>query len=153
MPKNQIKIAAYTERNRRNRKSQNAKRFAGLSIVEVVIASALLAIAIVPMLQCLTVAHANNINIEHKSVSLVLAQAKLDEIKARSVYNYTNGGSFAGNNISLGGSYRCNVTDDSDDQLKTITVSVGFDSNGDATLTGDEIDITLATLIARRWND
>jgi len=136
-----------------HRKLKSAKRSAGLSLVEVVIASALLVIAIVPILKCLTIAHANTIKIEHKTNSLVLAQAKFDEIKAKSVYNYTNGGSFAGNNISLGGSYRCNVTDDSGDPLKTITVSVGFDSNGDASLTGNEIEVTLATRIARRWND
>ncbi|MFA5239399.1 MAG: hypothetical protein WC476_06800 [Phycisphaerae bacterium] len=125
----------------------------GLSIIEVVIASALLIIAIVPILKCLTVAHANSIRIEHKTISLVLTQAKLDEIKARSVYNYTNGGSFAGNNIPISGSYLCNIVDDEGDPLKTITVSVGFDSNGDASLTSNEIDVTLATLIARRWAD
>jgi Tfp pilus assembly protein PilV len=136
------------------RRLKITKRFAGLSIIEVVIASALLIIAIVPILRCLTVAHANSVKIGHKSTSLILAQGKLDEIKARSIYDYTNGGSsFAENSTSLDGSYLCNVVDDEDDPLKTITVSVGYDLNGDSSLDNDEIDIALATLIARRWTD
>lgn len=134
-----------------NSKSQ---RFAGLTLVEVVIASALLIVAMVPILRGLTIAHYSGANIEHKSRSLLLAQAKLDEIKARSIYNYTNGGSsFAETGTSLDGPYRCNVTDNEDDSLKTITVSVGFDSDGSGGIANDEVDVTLATLIARRWTD
>jgi Tfp pilus assembly protein PilV len=134
----------------------NAKlqRFAGLTLVEVVIASALLIAAMVPILRSLTIAHSSGAKIEHKSRSLLLAQAKLNEIRARSIYNYTNSGSsFAETGTSLYGPYLCNVTDDSGDPLKTITVSVGFDSDGSGGLTNDEVDITLATLIARRWTD
>jgi Tfp pilus assembly protein PilV len=132
------------------------KRFAGLTIIEVVIAAALLAAAMVPILKCLTSTHASAIKIEHKSRSLLLAQAKLNEIKARSIYHYTNGGAaggFAETGTSLDGLYLCNVTDNKADPLKTVTVSVGFDSNGDSSLSPDEVDITLATLIARRWAD
>jgi Tfp pilus assembly protein PilV len=125
---------------------------AGLSIIEVVIASALLIVALVPILKGLTVAHASTTKIEHKTRSLILAQAKLDEIKARSIYDYTNGGaSFAENNTSLGGSYLCKVTDDSGDPLKTISVSAGYDTNGNNKL--DEDEVTLTTLLARRWSD
>jgi hypothetical protein len=106
----------------------------------------------VPILKALTSAHVSTAFIEYKTRSLTLAQAKLDEIKARSIYDYTNGGaSFAESNTSLDGSYRCNVTDNSGDPLKTITVSVGYDVNGDSTLATDEIEVTLATLLARRW--
>jgi Tfp pilus assembly protein PilV len=137
-----------------HQKLKITRRFAGLTLIEVVIASALLIVAIIPILKCLTVAHASAMKIEHKSRSLLLAQAKLDEIKARSIYNYTNDGvSFAEDSNSLDGAYLCSVTDDSNDPLKTITVSVGFDSNGDAVLSSGEVDITLATLIARRWTD
>ena len=124
----------------------------GFTLIEVVVASALLIIAIVPILQALTRAQATGRIIEYKTCSLMYAQAKLDEIKARSIYDYTNGGSsFVESNTSLDGSYLCNVTDDSGDPLKTITVSVGFDSNGDSTLAADEVAVTLVTLVARRW--
>jgi Tfp pilus assembly protein PilV len=133
-----------------------AKRFMGLTIIEVVIAAALLAAAMVPILKCLTIVHASASKIEHKSRSLLLAQAKLNEIRARSIYHYTNDGTaggFAETGTSLDGLYLCNVTDNEADPLKTITVSVGFDSNGDSSLSTDEVDITLVTLIARRWVD
>ena len=136
------------------RKLKISKRPAGVSIIEVVIASALLIIAIVPILKSLTIAHASSTAIELKTRSLVLAQAKLDEIKARSIYDYTNDeDSFAESNTPLGDSYLCNVTDDSADPLKTISISVGYDANGDSSLGGGEVQVTLTTLLARRWTD
>jgi len=109
-----------------------ANRIAGFTLTEVVIASALLIIAM-------------------KSRSLILAQAGLDEIKARSVYHYSD--SFAETNTSLDGSYLGSVTDVSaGSNLRTITVSVGFDLNGDSILDSDEIEVTLSTYIAKRWD-
>jgi len=137
-----------------HRKLKTSKRFVGLSIIEVVIASALLIVAMVPILKSLTIAQASSIKIDYKTRSLILAQAKLDEIKARSIYNYTNGGdSFAESDTSLDGSYLCNITDDSGDPLKTISVSVGYDTNGNSSLGSDEVQVTLTTLLARRWPD
>jgi Tfp pilus assembly protein PilV len=137
-----------------HRKLSTVKRFAGLTLIEVVAASVLLAVVMIPILKCLTLSHITSIQIEHKTRSLILAQAKLDQIKVRSIYDYTNGGdSFTESNGFLGDSYLCNVTDNSGDPLKTIVVKVGFDSNSDGTLSNDEVDSSLATLIARRWNN
>jgi Tfp pilus assembly protein PilV len=128
------------------------KRCKAFTITEVVVASLLLAVAMVPILKALTGANLSTAVIEQRTRSLTLAQAKLDEIKARSIYNYTNSGrSFAEDSNSLDGSYLCNVTDNLGDPLKTVTVSVGYDLNGDKTLATDEVHVTLATLIARRW--
>lgn len=128
-------------------KSQPANRSRGFTLTEVVVASALLSVAMVPILEGLTAAHLNTAIIEHKSRSLILAQAKLDDIKARSVYNYSI--SYAATNLVLDVNsphYLCNVSDSgSGDNLRTITVSVGFDLNGNST-------ITLSTKLARRWN-
>ena len=122
----------------------------GLTIAEVVIASALLVIAIIPILQALTSAHLTSNVIENKTKSLALAQAKLDEIKARSIYNY--GSTYNETSIALDGSYLCDVHDTSKGtDLREIEVSVGYDSNDNSTLDDDEIEITLTTLIARRW--
>ena len=135
-------------------KIRSRRNATGFTLTEVVIATGLLIVAIVPILQALTVSHTSTTSIEYKTRSLTLAQAKLDDIRARSIYNYTNGGaSFAESNITLDGSYLGNVTDDSGDPLKTITVSVGYDRNGDSTLAADEIEVALTTLLARRWTD
>jgi hypothetical protein len=125
-------------------------RAAGFTLTEVVVASALLIIAIVPILKALTSAHVTAAIIERRTRSLTLAQAKLDDIKARSVYNY--GGSFTENNTSLDGPYLCNVQDTgAGTDLRTITVSVGYDLNGNVGLESGEVEVTLATLLARRW--
>lgn len=123
---------------------------AGLTLTEVVIASALLIVAMVPILKGLTNSHLGTVIIERKTRSLVLAQARLDEIKARSVYNYSQ--SFAENDLSLDGSYLCNVVDEAiNSNLRKITVLVGYDYDGDNTLDSDEIEVNQATYIAKRW--
>lgn len=143
-----------------NRKSQTCpergrritNRLAGFTLTEVIVASTLLILAIVPILKALTTAHVNTTIIERRTKSLILSRAKLDKIKACSIYNYTNSGaSFTENNTVLDGSYLCNVTDNSGDPLKQITVSVGYDLSGDGNLADTEIEVTLSTLIARRW--
>ena len=131
-------------------KTPAIRKSAGFTLTEVVVASSLLIIAIVPILRALTIAHVSSGIIENRTNSLILAQAKIDEIKARSVYNYS--GTFAENNSSIEGSYLCNVADIAvNANLRKITVSVGEDLNGDSTLDADEINVTLATLIANRW--
>ena len=123
---------------------------AGFTLTEVVVASTLLAVAIVPILKALTTAHLNTAIIERRTRSLMLAETKLDEIKARSIYNY--GDTFAEADSSLDGSYLGNVEDVSvGSNLRKITVSVGYDLNGNNSLETDEIEVTLATLVARRW--
>jgi hypothetical protein len=97
----------------------------------------------------LTTAYATSAEIEQKSISLMYAQSKLDEIRIRSVYNYA--GTFAATNASLGNSYLCNVADASaGTDLRTITVSVGYDFSGDGILSNGEIQVILSTLVARR---
>jgi Tfp pilus assembly protein PilV len=127
-------------------------RHKGISVLEVALASALLVVAMVPILKNLTRAHKMSFEIEKKTISLVLAQGKLDEIKARSIYNFGLSGSFTQNNVSLGNSYFCNIDDTTaDTDLKQITVSAGYDGDGSSTLSSDEIEVTLTTCIARRW--
>ncbi len=123
---------------------------AGLTLTEVVIASALLITAMVPILKGLTSANLGTVILERKTKSLILARGRLDEIKARSVYHYSQ--SFAESNVSLDGSYLCNVADETaGSNLRKMTVSVGYDYNSDNILDTDEIEVTLTTYIAKRW--
>jgi Tfp pilus assembly protein PilV len=120
------------------------RRRRGISIIEVAMAAALLMVAMVPILKNLTRAHQLSAEMERKTCSLVLVQGKLDEIKARSIYNFGSSGSFTDSDTFPGTSYVYNVTDEdtSNPDLKRITVSVGYDGDNSA---------TLATYIARRW--
>ena len=132
------------------RPSRTQSRPAGFTLTEVVVASVLLIVAIVPILKALTSGHVMTALIERKTRSLVLAQAKLDEIRARAIYNYS--GSFGQTSASLGAPYRCTVVDTPNgSDLRTIEVSVGCDLNANGVLDADEIEVTLASLVARRW--
>jgi hypothetical protein len=132
------------------RKLKIANRYKGVTLVEVIMASALLVAMLVPTLKALTGAHVTAAIVEQKTRSLMLAQAKLDDIKARSVYSY--GDAFTETGTPVDGSYLCNVVDNAvSADLRQITVSVGYDLDGDSTLDAGEIEITLATLVARRW--
>jgi len=112
-------------------------------------ASALLIIAIVPILKALTIAHVSTTAIERKTRCLILAQAKLDEIKARLIYSYAD--DFDEVDISLDGLYLCEVEDDPiSSNLREIKVKVGYDLNSDDILQLDEFEVTLFTLIAKR---
>jgi len=132
--------------------SKDNRRHKGLSIIEVAMASVLLIVAMVPILRSLTKANMLSSSIERKTQALVLAQGKLDEIRARSIYNFGSSGSFTASNVVLSGSYLCNITDTTitTNLLKQITVSVGYDDNGNGTLTDDKIEVALTTYIANR---
>jgi Tfp pilus assembly protein PilV len=129
------------------------RRHKGLSLIEVAMASVLLIVAMVPILRSLTKANMLSSEVERKTQALVLAQGKLDELRACSIYNFGSSGSFTASNVVLSGSYLCNVTDTTitADLLKQITVSVGYDDNGNGTLSSGEVEVTLTTYVARRW--
>ena len=132
--------------------SKSYRRHKGLSIIEVAMASVLLIVAMVPILRSLTKANMLSSEVERKTQALVLAQGKLDAIRASSVYSFGSSGSFTASNVVLSSSYLCNVTDTAaSTDLKQITVSVGYDDNGNGALSSDEVEVTLATYVARRW--
>ncbi len=137
-------------RTKLKKPGSGSRRRKGLTITEVVVASSLLIVAMVPILRALTVVHMGSVMIERKTMSLNLAKAKLDEIRARSIYNYAD--SFTLVNASLDGTYLCNVTDQSQGaDLRKVVVEVGFDHDEDNVLDADETEVDLATNIARRW--
>ena len=124
----------------------------GFTLVEVLVASMLLTVAMVPVLRALAASHTLSRRVEYKTQSLVHAKAKLDWIKAESIYNFDN--DFTENSTLIEGRYLVTVADDdiSNPDLRQITVYVGYDSDDDLTLDNDEVEVGLRTLIARRWN-
>jgi Tfp pilus assembly protein PilV len=126
------------------------QKLAGFTLTEVIIASTLLILAMVPILKALTSAITTSTIVEHRTRSLALAEAKLDEIRARSIYNYAD--DFSEDDFFLDGRYLCNVTDSSHSaDVRRIVISVGHDTDGDGILKSGEIEVTLTTLLARRW--
>jgi len=123
-------------------------RSGGVTLTEVVVGSVLLVIAIVPLLRALTIAQSTGAVIERKTRSLILAQAKLEEVRAQSIHHYQS--SFRDDSKALGDSYLCTITDDEDPTLRLVTVSVGYDANADGRLRQTEVAVRLATYLARR---
>lgn len=121
----------------------------GVSLTEAVVASGLLFVSIVPIIKGLTSAQVTSRLVQQKTRSLTLAQLKLEEIKAKSIYSFST--SFTESNTVLETGYLCNVTDDGNENLKTVSVSVGFDDNGNGALSSDETLIVLTTKLAQRW--
>lgn len=124
----------------------------GFTFTEVIVASSLLILAMVPILRALTQAHLGSVIIERRTRCLTLAQTKLDDVKARSIYNWDD--DFDVENEVLDGAY-LGITEFSDEDtgLKELIVEVGYDLDGNSELDWDEIDITLVTLVAKRWED
>jgi Tfp pilus assembly protein PilV len=132
-----------------SKKQRLMKKRLGFTITEVVVASGLLLVAMVPILKALTTAYVTSSAIERKTRSLILAQNKLDEIEIKSIHGYF--GTFTQANTSLGASYVCNVSDTAvSSNLRKVAVSVGYDDSGNSALGADEVEITLSTYISRR---
>ncbi len=134
------------DRNRRLFGSRPVRR-QGMTLTEVAVASAILVVAVIPILRALTIAQTMGATIEHGTQSVILAQGKLDEIRARCLHHYTD--SFRENSARLARSYLCSVTDDQDPDLRQIEVAVGYDGDSDGRLSDGEIKVRLSTYIAR----
>ena len=126
------------------------KARSGITITEAIVASALMMTAMVPILKAITTSHIATTIVDHKSCSLMLAKAKIEDIRAKAIYNY--GLSYSTDSSALSGAYFCRVADSTvSANLRHISVSVGYDDNGNGAINDNEIRVTLETLIAKRW--
>jgi len=120
----------------------------GVTLTEVVVASALLVISIAPLLKALTLAQVQDRAIERRSWSLLLAQQQLEWLRARCLRHYEV--CYRAESRTLRDGYLCTITDDAHPNLRTVTVSVGLDQNGDGALSPSEVEVGLSTRLARR---
>ncbi len=139
---------AQSEKAMIDTRTNRSRSSRALTLAEVVVASALLIAALVPTLRALTIAQITGAHIEQKTQSAILAQSKLDEIRALAIHHYER--SFAVNSENLLGPYFCDVSDDHDPDLRLVSVSVGCDRDGDRHLSAPEVEVTLTTYVARR---
>ncbi len=122
-------------------------RSRGVSLVEVVVASGLLVTSLIPVLRALTVAQITAHRIALTSRSLVVAQGRLERIRAEAEMNYRQ--SFAVDSKDCGDSYLATVLDDADPACRRVIVSVGYDRDESQTLSADECLVTLTSCVAR----
>lgn len=119
----------------------------GVSLVEVVVASALLVASLIPILRALTVSQMTARRITLTSRSLIVAQGCLEQIRAQAETHYAP--SFAINSKDCGDFYLATVTDDADPRCRRVTISVGYDRDESQTLSADECLVTLTSCVAR----
>ena len=79
----------HTLYGKRPRLAPSMRRCSGVSLVEVVTASALLLISLIPILKAITVGQVTARVVDQKTIIRTLAQAKLDEIKIQLIYSYS----------------------------------------------------------------
>ena len=128
----------YTSPNRRK----------GMTFTEVLVATAILAFAMVPILKAMTNAHIYSLRMERKSKSLLFAQNQIEELRARAIADYDS--FWSGSDLPMGDGYYCNVSADTDTELRTVSVTAGFDENQDHHLENGEVLACLRTRIARQ---
>ena len=127
---------------------RNPKSKRGVTLTEVVVASALLLICIAPMLKALTAAQVQDRALERKSWSGLLAQRELECLRARCLRHYEI--CYRVSSKPVGDGYLCTVADDGHPSLRTVTVSTGLDQNGDGVLSAGEVEVSLSTRLAKR---
>jgi prepilin-type N-terminal cleavage/methylation domain-containing protein len=130
-----------------SRACDSGGRHSGVTLTEVIVASALLALAVAPLLKALTAAQIEDRAIERTSWSLLLAQQELEGIRARCLGHYDTCYRVSSKPIRDG--YLCTVADDVHPSLRTVTVSVGLDQDNDGVLSTDEVEVRLSTRLAR----
>ncbi|AQT69770.1 hypothetical protein STSP2_02967 [Anaerohalosphaera lusitana] len=121
----------------------------GFTLTEVVVASTLLLLGITPILKALTGSYISSTRIDQKTQSLLLAEAKLDEVK--DAVGADHAASVVQSDLQLQDGFYCDIADDTvNSGLRELSVSVGVDADSNARLDDDEVLVSLSTMVARR---
>ena len=121
----------------------------GFTLVEVLAAVVLMAVALVPVLRALIGAQVVGTKAERTTRALVLAVQRIEEIRGTALTSF--GTDFSTSSEVLSASYLCTVQDGQESStLKSVRVQVGYDVDADGILGGSEVDAVLDTLIANR---
>jgi len=121
----------------------------GFTLIEVVLAAALLAACAVPILSATSRAPRMGDQIKARTQSAFLAQTRMENVLAAATVNFNQ--NFTRANENLGDGYLATtqqVWSPWTPLTKTVTVQVGKDLDGNAVLETNEVLVTLTTLVA-----
>lgn len=120
----------------------------GMTLTEVLMAMAILAFALTPVLKALTQAHRGGTRLDQKSTSWLLAQSQIEELRARGATDWASSWSAADKPLKDG--YRCTITDSGPTgDRRTVRIRAGYDADMDGRLDSSEISADMSFLIAR----
>ncbi|HEX30315.1 TPA: prepilin-type N-terminal cleavage/methylation domain-containing protein [Candidatus Poribacteria bacterium] len=122
----------------------------GFTLIEVLVSTIIIGVAIIPISRAMITLIEARITSERITKTALLAKKKIEEVKLSAInnfdVNYTGSGTFPPPDDS----YRYSVWDDGDPEMKTISVIVWFDENGDGKRDEDEVYTKLDTRLTRR---
>ena len=121
-------------------------RRTGLTLMEVLVASALLGIALVPAFDMVTRGMVLARDVEVRSRAVFLAEREMETALAAAGQNFS--ASLTKQSQDLGDGYRATVTESTSGLMKTVTVQAGFDADRNGTLSSGEVLATFATVVA-----
>lgn len=117
----------------------------GLTLVELLLAAALLATAAVPVIEATTRGLDLAYQVDVRTKAVMLAQQEMESAMARLMENFAL--DVTQNSADLGDGYRVTIQAVTGLYKKTFTVRVGRDKNGNSILDGNEVLIALATSV------
>lgn len=135
-------------------KAMIRKKENGFTLVEILVAVIVLAIALTPIIVSITGALEQNTEIEKKTRTAFLAQKKLEEIKVRTTANfkanYSGTGTFESPNIDF--RYRVVYPDPFNPlaNIRSINIEVWYDQNRNGVFNAGEERTILYTKVAKR---
>jgi len=121
-------------------------RRTGLTLMEVLVASALLGLALVPAFDMVTRGMVLARDVEVRSRAVFLAEREMETALAAATENFST--SLVKPSADLGDGYRATVTETVSGLKKTVTVQVGLDADGNGALSNGEVLATFATVVA-----
>jgi prepilin-type N-terminal cleavage/methylation domain-containing protein len=125
---------------------RTGKHCRGLTLIELLLAAALLAVCAVPIVEATTHAIGLAQEIETRTKATLLAQQEIEAAMGIAADDFD--ADLTKDSQDLGGGFRVTVTQDKDGLVKTITVEVGRDTSGNADLDADEVLAALKTRVA-----
>ena len=121
-------------------------RRTGLTLMEVLVASALLGIALVPAFDMVTRGMVLARDVEVRSRAVFLAEREMETALAAAGQNFS--ASLTKQSQDLGDGYLTIVTETVSGLTKTVAVQAGFDADRNGTLSSGEVLATFATVVA-----
>ena len=111
----------------------------------------ILSVALIPLMEMLPGALVLDAQMERQSKVAFLAQQKLEEVKGRAIYDFSQDYSESATAFpSPDSTFKYTVSDDQGSEIKEIVVKVWYDKDGDDTVDQGEEDIELNTKVAKR---
>ena len=117
----------------------------GVTLAEVLVASALLGVALVPAFDMVTRGLVLARDVQTRSTAAFLAEREMEDALAKAARNFSL--NVAKSSQPLGDGYLVTVTQTVGSRRKTVHVEVGHDADASGALSAGEVLVALSTLV------